>query len=404
MSKTPEFVAQLGSRALFPDLEVDVYLNHAAISPVSRPVRQAVLGPLDGYGRLGVANYGEESARRDRVRAALARLMGAEAEDVALIANTSSGVTQVALCVPWQRGDRVLLFRGEFPANVTPWQQAAAHFGLELVWMEADAFRTDRQTALAELERVLASGIRLVAVSMVQFSTGQRMPMAELGGLCKRYGSELFVDAIQALGIIPLDVQELGIHYLSSGGHKWLMATEGAGVLYVHPDSAAAFRPLVAGWLSHEEPFEFLFKSPDFLRYDRPIVRRAGMVEGGSANVLGTAALEGSLALLEQLGVAQILEHVQGWHDAIEPALISRGFDSARMDDVAGRSGSLCMRPPNSDAGTWASALAEAGVSCASPDGWLRMAPHWPNSVAEVPRVLAAVDAILASGGPAPQA
>ncbi len=392
---------RLGQRDLFPALEVDVYLNHAAISPPSVAVRAEVLACLDGYSRQGVAWFSRASERRQRLRAALAGLMGVDAAHVALVPNTSAGVVDIALCLPWQPGDRILLFRGEFPTNITPWQVAAARHGLELVWMDADDFRLDRDRALKELARHLAAGIRLVAVSVVQFSTGQRMPMAAFGALCEKYGAELFVDAIQCLGGAPLDVAGLGIHYLSAGGHKWLMGPEGTGVLYVAPQCAAALRPEVAAWLSHESPFEFLFKGPGHLVYDRSIVAGARLVEGGAFNVLGVAGLEASVGLISQLGVEHIYAHVQAWHDAIEPELAARGFVSGRMADPDGRSGILSTQPPGTaGAAAWARALADHGVSCASPDGWLRMAPHWPNAIAETTRVVAAIDSILAAGGP----
>jgi len=390
----------LGSRALFPDLQPAVYLNHAAISPPSLPVREAVRATLDGYASRGVSFFADTHAQRGRVRGLLAGLMNAAPDDVALIPNTSAGVVDIALCLPWRRGDRVLLFDGEFPTNVTPWQQAARRHDLELVWMRADDFRTDADAAFSAFSRHLQRGVRLVAVSAVQFSTGLRMPVAAMGALCREHGAELFVDAIQALGIVPLDVQAWHIDYLTAGGHKWLMAPEGTGALYVAPRCAAALRPEVAAWLSHDEPFTFLFEGAGHLRYDRPLVQTPRMVEGGAANVLGLAGMEASLTILHELGIAAIRDHVHAWHDAIEPGLLARGFTSARTTDPAGRSGILSTRPPDDNAPAWARALADHGVSCASPDGWLRMAPHWPNGPGEVATVLAAIDAIAASGGP----
>jgi selenocysteine lyase/cysteine desulfurase len=388
-----DYRAELGSRALFPELEVPVYLNHASVSPPSVAVRDAVMRTLDGYARRGMAWYVEEMDRRERVRGQLARLIGAQCEDMALVPNTSAGVMTVALCLPWRHGDRIVLFEGEFPTNVTPWQQAARRHGLEIVWMQADAFRHDRAAALEKLEDQLRSGVRLVAVSAVQFTTGQRMPLAEIGAMCRHHGSELFVDAIQAAGIVPLEVKAMCIDYLTAGSHKWLMAPEGLAGFYAAPQAAERLQPNVAAWLSHEEPFAFLTDGPGQLRYDRPIVPSARMAEAGTFNVLATAGLEASLGLIEQLGVENIFNHVQAWHNAVESGLIERGFESARMTDPGGRSGILSVRP--SDPHTtpaWAGALAEHGVSCGSPDGWLRLSPHWPNALTEAERLFDAFD------------
>ncbi len=400
-------VATLGSRALFPALRPRVYLNHAAISPPSAPVQAAVQAALAGYAAEGVSRYPVEMERRARVRAAFGALLGADGSDIALLPNTSQGVVNIALCLPWRRGDRVLLFRGEFPTNVTPWQQAARRHGLELVWIDAEDMRADRDATLAKVAAEVAKGLRLIAVSAVQFQTGLRMPLAELGALCRDHPqTELFVDAIQAVGVVPLDVRALGVHYLTAGGHKWLMGPEGTGGLYVAPESAARLVPNVAAWLSHDESFSFLFEGAGHLRYDRPVVRTAAMVEGGAANVLGVAGLEASLGLIAQLGPAAIYRHVQAWHDAAESGLLARGWRSARSPHASGRSGILSVRPPSGatdaarGAPAWSTALSAHGVSCACPDGWLRLAPHWPNALDEVDVVLDAVDAISAAGLP----
>ena len=391
--------AELGSRLLFPDLEVPIYLNHASLSPPSLAVRDAVSATLDGYARRGMAWYSEEMGRRDRLRAQLARLINARHEDMALLANTSAGVLTVALCLPWQRGERIVLFDGEFPPNITPWQQAARRHGLEIVWMDSEAFRHDRAAALEALEDQLRDGVRLVALSAVQFTTGQRMPLEAIGEMCRRHGSELFVDAIQAAGIVPLDVQAFGIDYLTAGSHKWLMAPEGLAGFYAQPDAARKLKPNVAAWLSHEEPFAFLTDGPGQLRYDRPIVTSARMAEAGTFNVLATAGLEASLGLIQQLGVDAVFQHVQRWHDAVEAGMIERGFTSARLQDADGRSGILSLRPPDpAMTAKWSGALAKHGIRCGTPDGWLRLAPHWPNAHAEAAHVLRAVDQVLADG------
>lgn len=393
--------AEIGSRALFPGLMPRIYANHGSLSPPSVPVREAVQRTLDGYAIQGMAWYAEETARRERLRQMLADMIGADVAELALIANTTAGILTVALGLPWQRGDRVVVFDGEFPTNVTPWQQAARRHSLEMIWMEADAFRRDRPRALERLEDQLRRGVRLVAVSAVQFTTGQRMPLEAIGALCRQHGAELFVDAIQAMGVVPLDVKALGIDYLTSGSHKWLMGPEGVGALYVSSERAEKLLPEVAGWLSVEKPFAFLTDGPGHLHYDVPLKCGARMAEAGTPNTVGAAGLEASVSLIDRLGVAQIFEHVQAWHDEVEPGLVQRGFESARMDDPSGRSGILSVRPADaSRSPAWARALGEHGIACATPDGWLRLSPHWPNALSEAELLFQTVDSILDHHGP----
>lgn len=387
-------VARLGDRSLFPGLEPAAYLNHAAISPHSLAVQRAIQAVTVDYGRRGTGAFLTWDGERRRLRGLLARLLGADAEDIALVANTTRGVSDIAMCLPWRAGDRVLLFSGEFPANVTPWQRAAELFGLELEFLPLSEFADGR--GLQRLREALRRPTRLVAVSAVQFQTGLRMPLADMATLCHDAGAELFVDAIQALGVCPIDVVADGIDYLSAGSHKWMMGCEGLACLYVRRERVAALQPRVAGWLSHEDGLGFLFAGQGHLRYDRKIRQRADFVEGGAYNTIGCAALAAALDLILALGVPQIFAHVQAYLDELEHGLRARGFTSLRARRPEQRSGILSVLPPNpGDVIGLQRELGERGVACSTPDGLLRFAPHWPNDRAEIAGVLAAIDAAL---------
>ncbi len=314
--------------------------------------------------------------------------------------NTTRGVSDIALSLSWRPGDRVLLFRGEFPTNVTPWQRAAELFGLELRWLDVDDFRTDLHAALGRVAEELNRGVRLMAISAVQFQTGLRAPLEQLGQLCQRFGCELFVDAIQACGVVPMNVERCHIDYLACGSHKWLMAPEGAGFLYVSHRRAAAIVPRTAGWLSHQDGMGFLFEGAGNLSYERPFKQTAEVFEGGMTNGLGFAALEASLDPLLSLGVEEIFQHVSGYLDELEAELCALGLHSLRSGDASGRSGILSFREDPQSAAKidllkLQARLTEAGVICTAPDGCLRFAPHWPNPRAEVAEVVRAVRQLL---------
>jgi selenocysteine lyase/cysteine desulfurase len=390
----------LGDRSLFPDLADRVYANHGAISPPSLPVRNAVAEVLTSYATAGAGAFPRWAAQRVELRAKLGRLVGASGEDIALMPNTTSGMVGIALCFPWRRGDRVILFEGEFPANVTPWQRAAEMFGLEIGWVPASTFAESHEAGMARLQRELERGARLAAVSAVEFQTGLRMPVEEMAVLCHAAGAELFVDAVQACGAVPLDLGSAGIDYAAAGAHKWLMGIEGTGFLYVRPPLAEALRPNLAGWLSHEDALGFLLRGPGLMRYDRPIKKRAGLFEGGNMSTAGLAGLEASLDLLLALGVPAIFAHVNGILDALEPGLVERGFRSLRSRDPRQRSCTLSLVPPNGvSVVELHRRLAAHGVACSIPDGLLRLTPHWPNRLDDAACVLQAIDASLAELG-----
>ena len=390
----PAPAPRLGDRSLFPDLTPGAYLNHAGISPPSRPVQQAVTELLRLYASRGGEGVLAMLHMRSRLRERIARLIGVGAADVALTSGATHGIQAVALSFPWRRGDRLVLFDGEFPANVTPWQRAAALFDLVPRFVALARFESSDAEGLAALEAELRGGARLVAVSAVQFSSGLAMPLAEMAALCARHGAELFVDAIQALGAVPLDAAALGVDYLACGAHKWLMGAEGAGFLYVRPDRVAALRPALAGWLSHEEAIAFLLE-PGQLRYDRPIRREASLFEAGSASALSQAALDASLGLLLDLGPGAIHAHVNRYLDRLEPLLAARGFTTRRPRDRARRAAFLSAAPPpERTARQIREALQCAGVAVSTPDGLVRFAPHWPNDAdRELPGVEAALEA-----------
>ena len=388
--------AKLGDRSLFPNLEGTAYLAHAAISPLSAPVCERIEEVTRDYARGGMAGFVRWAPRLLQVRAQLASLISADVRELAVVANTTQGVIDIAFGIPWRTGDRVVLFDGEFPANVTPWQQAAEQFQLEPLWLSLEPFHRSVEEGLDELERALRRGVRLVAVSAVQYKTGLRMPLAEMAALCRKYDAELFVDAIQALGATPVDVS-WGIDYLSAGSHKHLMGAEGTGFLYVAERCAASLRPRLAGWLGHEKPVAFLTGDSAQLRYDNPLKRGAPALEIGTSNVIGLAALGASIELISALGVPEIHAHAEGYIDRLEDGLVARGFESHRAKVPALRSSLLGVAIPSDVAlSKLAAALRDRGVVCNTPDGLMRFAPHWPNSHDEVPEVLDAIDAALA--------
>ncbi len=388
----------LGDRSLYPDLKASAYLAYAATAPVSSLVKASVNRVLDGYAERGNVAFFEWLEQRERLREKLGLLVGAPASDIALISGTTRGISDLALCLPWQTGERIVLFEGEFPANVSPWQHAAELFGLRVDFVPMARAIEDEDSFLRPLAALLKEGVRLVAVSAVQFQTGLRMPLLRIAELCKRHGAELCVDAIQACGIVPLDVVELGVDYLVTGAHKWLLGPEGVGFMYAPVERARALKPRTAGWLSHEDGTRFLFAGPGELRYDRPVKPSLQMLEGGSSSTLGFAALEAAIDPLLVLSPSAIHAHVNHYLDELEPQVEARGFRSRRAQAAERRSGILSLEPPTGvSAADVVTELRARGVYTSMPDGLLRFAPHFPNAVSEIETVVAALDEALAA-------
>jgi cysteine desulfurase/selenocysteine lyase len=161
----------------------------------------------------------------------------------------------------------------------------------------------------------------------------------------------------------------------------------------VRPECMPRLSLGLAGWTGHQDAFSFLQGEPNLLRYDRPLAHKASVSEQGALSILSCAALSASLELLLALGVEGIFAHVTQYLDQLEPRLCALGFRSLRCPDLARRSASLCVQPPmGKRAADIAGALAERGVVVSTPDGLVRFAPHWPNSLSEIPWVESALE------------
>jgi selenocysteine lyase/cysteine desulfurase len=396
MSSTP----RLGDRGIFSALRARAYCNHAGISALSDPVRAAIDRVVCESAEEGSAGFSRRLAEREELRGEVGKLIGARdpGSEIAFVPSTMYGLAAIALSLPWKRGDRILVFEGEYPTNVTAWQRAAELFELSITLLPLADFEQAGGPDYSRLDAELARGnVRLCASSAVQFQTGLRMPLAELAKRLHAHGAELAVDAVQAAGAVPFDVEALGIDYAAAGSHKWLMGADGGGFVYVRGALGPSLRPAFAGAMSHTDAVEIFTHGPGHLRYDRPLRRDARVLEGGMLSSTSLAALRVSVPMLRALGVEAIHAHIQRYHDLLEPQLVALGFEPLRSRDPERRSGILSFRPPQGVLSPQlVAALGEHGVVCAPPDGVLRFSPHFWNSFDEVPIIVSAVRVALA--------
>lgn len=381
----PHAAPALGDRSGFSRLEAASYLAHAAVAPLADDVLRIMQDELAAAAGEGIGSIERWVRWADLARDRFARIVGAAPDHVTRVASTSAGVSAIATAVRFRPGERVLCFAGEFPTNVTPWQAAAARSGALVEFAPLAPFARSHAEGLDEVRRRLEAGsVRVVAVSAVEFQTGLAMPIAELAALAHEHGARLFVDAIQAVGAVPIDVAASGVDYLAAAGHKWLMGPLGEAFLFVAPAARAELEPLQVGWMGHDEPASFL-QAPGELRYDRPLDAGARCFEQGVAPFVCYAGSAVGMAAIEALGVGAIHAHLQRWHDALEPRLVEAGWTSLRSAEPAARSGIASFAPP---AGVDVAAVVEAAgarrIVLTGPDGCLRVAPHWPNALAEV--------------------
>jgi selenocysteine lyase/cysteine desulfurase len=254
------------------------YLDHAATSPLSGSASDALQAWSRQAAEWGDTVWPEWEKRANQVRQTAAGLIGAAAEEVALVPNTTAGINLVAEGFPWRQGDNVVTLANEFPSNQYPW--------LNLADRGVEARRVPVEDGRVDLERIADAcdaRTRIISVSWIGYATGWRMDLDALVALAHARGALVFLDAIQGLGVFPIHVQRLGLDFLAADGHKWLLGPEGAGIFYVRREHLTRLRPLSVGWNS-------VVGAHDFGRIDLDLRPDAARYEGGSRNMAGLAA------------------------------------------------------------------------------------------------------------------
>ncbi|HYM13504.1 MAG TPA: aminotransferase class V-fold PLP-dependent enzyme, partial [Bryobacterales bacterium] len=231
-------------RSEFPVTERWAYMNHAAVAPLSRRAATAMQGTIEDVCRNGVTNHKDWDQVYSSLRSSAARLIGATADEIAIIKNTTEGLAVVANGINWRPGDVAVAVEGEFPANYYPWQHLQKR-GVSVRWAPQRGGRVE----LEDLDRA-CQGARLLTISFVQYLSGFRIDLEKVGEICARHGCLLVVDAIQGLGVFPVDVRKAGIHALAADGHKWLLGPEGCGILYIASEVIPQIEPTEFGWTS----------------------------------------------------------------------------------------------------------------------------------------------------------
>jgi len=363
-------------RSQFPVTESMIYMNHAAVSPLSRRVRDAMVGLLDEVHQRGAENWRQWVDNYDATRRCLAQLLNAEPGEIAFTKNTSEGVSTFANGLDWQQGDEVVSIAGEFPSNYYAWK-ALEKRGVVLRLVEPENGCVSHES----LVNALTPRTRVLAVSFVQYLSGFRLNLEKLGQACAAQGCLLFVDAIQGLGAFPLDVHAAQIAGLAVDGHKWLLGPEGCGVLYVNRQVMDKITPSEVGWWSVRHWADFTKRElcwrDNALRY-----------ECGTLNTVGIYGLRAAVELLLEVGVAAIAKHILDLTDRLRRGLLDQGHSvfGPYAREVA--SGIVSFAPRQGTAEELLVKFLSHRVQVAARLGMVRVSPHFYNTDAEIDRVL----------------
>lgn len=379
MSLIAQFV---GNAEVFPILQARAYFNHAGIAPWPRQTVEAVAAfAKAGFDPAGIGAFW---GRIDSSRELMRKLINADEGEVAVVRNTADAITCVSTAIDWNPGDRIVLARSEYPANVYAWQAAAARFGCEVVFVDervdsAGVARVREDDLIAAADHPKT---RLLALSHVQWTSGQRMDAGKIGRFCASRGILFALDAIQSAGVVSVDVKRDHVDFLMSGGHKWLMGPVGAGILFIRKTVLKQLWPLVVGADSVKQGWN----GP--LGFD--LRDNARVFEIGTPALASIVGIESSLKMLLEIGIDSIEKHVLSLGETFARRIAAAGLTV--VTPMESRGGAVCFTSSKVDAVTIAKRMmGEKNIELAARGGRARFSPHFYNTPEQAEKCAQAV-------------
>lgn len=357
------------------------YFDHAAVGPIPRPTAQVISDWCSQASEEGDTVWPEWNRGVNQTRKTAARLLNADPAEIALVPNTTAGISLVADGFPWSPGDNVVTLSNEFPSNVYPWMNQADR-GVEVRRVPVDP------DGRVQLDRILAAcdhRTRIVSCSWIGFASGFRIDLATFVEAVHARGALFFLDAIQGVGVFPLDLANIPIDFLAADGHKWMLGPEGAGLFYVRHEHLDRLHPLGVGWYSVEHCF-------DFSKIELKLKPSAARYEGGTMNAVGFLALNSSLELLERHGLSctnsPIADRILQITDYACQRLQSLGAELQNIREPKHKSGIVSFRFHGRDLPAMRETCLKNGVVLSYRNGSLRISPHAYNNEAEVDHLI----------------
>jgi selenocysteine lyase/cysteine desulfurase len=366
-------------RREFPVTGKYIFLDHAGVAPMPLRVKTAIETLLAESTEGGAFHYPAWAQRVVEIRQACARLINAGPDEIAFVKSTSHGLSIVAQGLDWRPGDNVLIYEKEFPSNIYPWLNLRNR-GVEVRTIPS----RDGRIAMHDIERLMDSRTRLLAISSVQYSSGFRIDLKKVGALCREKRVLFCVDAIQSLGLIPMAVRDCHIDFLSADAHKWLLGPEGIGIFYCRKELAEQLSPPLVGWKSVQNEFEF----------DRPellLKTNALRFEEGSMNLIGIVGLGAAVDLLFEVGIEHVEQRVLDLGDLIIQEGLKRGYRVLTPSARHERGGNITFSG-DFDPAAMQDALREKRIMVNARGGGIRVSPHFYNTGEDIAGLFSAMD------------
>ena len=359
-----------------------IHLNHAAVAPWPRCVREAVEAFAAENACQGSRHYSRWVKVENELRERLARLINAPAaDDIALLKNTSEALSVVAHGLDWQAGDQVVISDQEFPSNRIVWESLAP-FGVEVIEVDLASDDSPEQALMT----ACTDQTRLLAISSVQYASGLRVNLERLGQHCRDKGILFCVDAIQSIGALVTDVQAMQADFVMADGHKWMLGPEGLALFYSRPAVRESLTLRQYGWHMVEE-------YGDFDKRDWKVAESARRFECGSPNMLGIHALHASVGLLLEHGMENVQQAIlRNTEILFELIAGSDNLECLTNTETGRYAGIVVFRHNTIGNERLYSHLLANNVLCALRGGGIRFSPHYYTDPEQIVAAISLAD------------
>jgi len=386
------------ARAQFPALREKSFLDAACVSltplVATEAIQQFLEVALHCPSRSSTLHHIAIDEMRSNARTEAAGLINADESEIALVESTSHGLAIAAEALSLERGDRILTSDLEFLEVAVPWCQKQQRMGLEI-----DVVPNNRGAIhIEDVAERITPRTKAVVISSVQWSNGFRLDLDSLSALCRDRRISLVIDAVQQLGAFPIDVRKTPIDILACGGHKWLNAPFGVGLLYINRNAFPALLQPLTGYLNIERPeggWGNYFQTPEITPVrDYKYISDARRFEiGGTSNYPGAIGLAASLHMINQLGSAKIASFLCELTTYLLTELIHLGVEIVTPVELQTRSGIITFSLGSRDRNL---ALMEyllehkvlISVRYTSGVGGVRVSSHFFNTKDDLDRVI----------------
>jgi cysteine desulfurase / selenocysteine lyase len=367
------------ARKLFPVTETCVYLDSAHYSQYSLETNRRLVNFINEFTYTNKNLSLFINKKIVDLKEKIAKLINTEKEKIILTGSTTHGLNIFANGIHLKKGERVAFADTEFPAVIYPWLNQNKLRGIEFVYIPS----VNGKIELADIEKIIKeNNVKVLTISSVEF-LGFKNNLTEVSRICRENNCYLVVDAIQSIGVCPMDVKKYNVDFLAAGSQKWMMAPAGIGFAYIPDEMRKSISPTYVATSCIKYDFK------NFLKYELNFCDDGSAYENSTLNCLGMIGLESSMELFLKLGVDNIFKHILGLHDIFIEEIGRNKFSIESELSSENRSNILIFSHKDKSKNEEIQKYLEGKkIFIALREGFLRVSPHLFNNEADIKALL----------------